>query len=400
MYATTRTVRKNRKTEVKQLQALLHVLGQPIAVDGALGKHSKKAVKNFQQQHQLAADGVVGRGTWLVLYNTFDRFMNGLCDESSSLDERGCQAFGTETSPFVDIDRSSDDRETVSWLQALLHLLDDDTHVSGRFDDATENKIKTVQEKQALAVTNGVDEPTWHALFNEGSKVSSKVANLFLTNDYIAEKAKEEGIDAAAIKAVVKVESGGAGFYANGTPKILFEGHIFWRQLKKVGINPASLQAANEDIVYKGWTKSHYTGRSRGEYDRLERAKAIHKDAALNSASWGMFQIMGFNSKASGFDHVSDFVDSMSEGESRQLDAFFAFLHHEGIFKYLKRKDWAGFARRYNGSQFKKNRYDSKLQIAFEAAGGTGARGLESLEDAVVDEYSRQLAAAFADFEG
>ena len=401
MYATRKTVKKNRKIEVKQLQALLHLLGQPIAVDGVLGNNSKKAIKHFQQQHQLSADGVVGKGTWMVLYKAFEQFMNGLCDKATSLDTRGCQAFGTEKSPFVDVDSNSSDTATVSWLQALLHILDDNTQVSGRFDTATENKIKAVQQQQALTVNAKVDESTWDALFIEGAKVSTKIANLFLTDDYIAQKAKEEGVEPAAIKAVVKVESGGAGFYSNGDPKILFEGHIFWQQLKEVGINPVGLQAANEDIIYQKWTKSHYTGQAIGEYDRLARAKAINEEAALKSASWGMFQIMGFNAGVSGFDQVTDFVSSMSESEERQLDAFFAFLHHENIFKYLKNKDWAGFARRYNGSQFKKNQYDSKLQVAFDAASGVGTRGVDgSLEDMVVNEYSRQLAAAFADFEG
>lgn len=196
------------------------------------------------------------------------------------------------------------------------------------------------------------------------------------------------------------MESGGAGFYSNGHLKLLFEGHIFWRQLKKVGINPALLEATHEDIIYQRWTKAHYTGHATGEYNRLERAKAIHKEAALKSASWGMFQIMGFNAKVSGFDQVTEFVDRMAEGENRQLDVFFAFLHHENIFKYLKNKDWAGFARHYNGSQFKKNRYDAKLQIAFDKADGTRARSADgSLEAIVINAYSDQLEAAFANFE-
>ena len=48
------------------------------------------------------------------------------------------------------------------------------------------------------------------------------------------------------------------------------------------------------------WTKSHYKG-DMGEYERLKKALAIHEKAAACSASWGLFQIMGFNYAAGPF---------------------------------------------------------------------------------------------------
>lgn len=103
------------------------------------------------------------------------------------------------------------------------------------------------------------------------------------------------GIEVATIKAVQEVESGGrGGFLPSRRPPILFEGHIFWRELKNRGIDPRSVQAGNEDIVYEQWTRSYYLGGEK-EYHRLEKALKIHEEAALASASWGMFQIMGNN---------------------------------------------------------------------------------------------------------
>ena len=47
------------------------------------------------------------------------------------------------------------------------------------------------------------------------------------------------GIEVAVVKAVQAVETGGCGgFVAPGRPMILFEGHIFWRELKKRGLDP------------------------------------------------------------------------------------------------------------------------------------------------------------------
>ena len=93
------------------------------------------------------------------------------------------------------------------------------------------------------------------------------------------------GCEPAALQAVQKVETGGrGGFLVCGKPTILFEGHIFWPQLKKRGIDPNKYLPANEDILYPKWTKAWYKGGA-GEWERLERAKAIHEEAALCSAS-------------------------------------------------------------------------------------------------------------------
>ncbi|MBL4709148.1 MAG: DUF3380 domain-containing protein [Flavobacteriales bacterium] len=96
-------------------------------------------------------------------------------------------------------------------------------------------------------------------------------------------------------------------FLSDKRPKILFEGHVFWRQLKALGIDPNEYVMGNEDILYLKWTREHYKGRAK-EYNRLNRAKEIHDKAALASASWGTFQIMGFNYGACGFSNVKSYV--------------------------------------------------------------------------------------------
>ena len=69
------------------------------------------------------------------------------------------------------------------------------------------------------------------------------------------------GIEVAVVKAVQAVETGGhGGFVAPGRPMILFEGHIFWRELKKRGLDPERYVAGNENILYPKWEKGHYYG--------------------------------------------------------------------------------------------------------------------------------------------
>jgi hypothetical protein len=50
--------------------------------------------------------------------------------------------------------------------------------------------------------------------------------------------AQEFGLEAILIKTVYTVESNGSGFLKDGRAKILFEGHIFWKQLTDKGIPP------------------------------------------------------------------------------------------------------------------------------------------------------------------
>ena len=52
----------DRGDEVKRLQQLLHLLD-----DGIFGKLTQEAVKNFQKEHGLFADGIVGPKTWSIL---------------------------------------------------------------------------------------------------------------------------------------------------------------------------------------------------------------------------------------------------------------------------------------------------------------------------------------------
>lgn len=192
-----------------------------------------------------------------------------------------------------------------------------------------------------------------------------KMSAWSLTETDFRHAAEQLGVEVAAIKAVVEVETGNrGGFLAVGKPVILFEGHIFWRQLKNRGIDPAKYQNGNEDILYPKWTKNHYQGGLK-EYGRLERARAIHREAADSSASWGLAQIMGFNYQACGCKCVGEFVEMMSEDEGKQLELFVRFIKANGWDKYLRKYDWKGFARHYNGTGYAQNHYDRKLEKAY-----------------------------------
>lgn len=61
----------SRGEDVKRLQKVLNARGlcpEPIVIDGVFGPTTLTAVKKFQRQAHLRADGVVGPGTWNKLF--------------------------------------------------------------------------------------------------------------------------------------------------------------------------------------------------------------------------------------------------------------------------------------------------------------------------------------------
>ena len=234
--------------------------------------------------------------------------------------------------------------------------------VTGTFEEVTEKNVREFQQAQGLSADGIVGKRTWETLLDE---VKRELQPFRLNETDYRRAAASLKVEIAAIKAVQEVETGGrGGFVRVGYPVILFEGHIFWSQLKKKGINPENYVAGNEDILYPQWTKKFYK-QGIQEYERLERAKKINEEAALCSASWGMWQIMGFNYPACRCKNVFEFGTEMQLKEGTQLDLFITFLQTNGWDKYLRNKDWAEFARHYNGPAYKENRYDEKLAQAF-----------------------------------
>lgn len=175
------------------------------------------------------------------------------------------------------------------------------------------------------------------------------------------------GCQTEAVMAVASVESNGHGFLSDGQPKILFEGHIFWKQLLKAGINPESIQKGNEDILYPVWNVAVVRPLyNMDQYQRLNKAKTINAEAALKSASWGAFQIMGFNYSACGYASVDMFVAAQSD-EFSQLQCFSNFIKSDHLNVNLAHLDWAGFALGYNGKGYQANNYDTKLRDTYNS---------------------------------
>ena len=166
--------------------------------------------------------------------------------------------------------------------------------------------------------------------------------NKKLTEQNYMDAANELGCELAVIKTVTEVESAGSGFIDEVRPKILFEAHIFSK------LTNHAYDFSHPKISSRRWNRRLYIG-GKAEYDRLEEAKKLDEAAALQSCSWGLFQIMGFNYKICGYNNVFDFVNDMYKSENEHLKAFIQFIKNNNLSKLLKYKNWREFSRRYNG---------------------------------------------------
>lgn len=260
--------------------------------------------------------------------------------------------------------KTGDKGDAVREIERLLVNLGYNLKEDALFDTATESAVKAFQKKMGLVQDGMVGEKTLQTL-----RTRSKNSKLLTQRD-IEQAAQALGVPVASVLAVNEVESNGAGFFEDGRPKILFERHVMYKRLKSAGYDADSLAVKYPALVnlkpggYRGgWP----------EHTRLKSAQTIDHDIALESCSWGQFQIMGYHWQALGYESVQHFVACMAKSEAEQLTAFVKFIQADAaLHKALKAKKWADFARLYNGVNYKINLYDIKLARAYERHSSDG----------------------------
>jgi peptidoglycan hydrolase-like protein with peptidoglycan-binding domain len=163
-------------------------------------------------------------------------------------------------------------------------------------------------------------------------------------------------VSPATLWSVVTVETRGVGFMPDRRPYVLFERHIFSRRTN------GRFDATNPDI---SGPPGGYGAYGAQQYDRLAVAIACDRQSALESASWGLGQIMGFNARAAGYVSAEEMVERLLESEDEHLAGTARFISASNLHRTLQSRDWAAFARGYNGPGYASNRYDQKLVEAY-----------------------------------
>lgn len=231
-------------------------------------------------------------------------------------------------------------------------------YVDGDYGPATVRAVRNYQLSVDLVADGIAGRQTLAALNNEDT-------SRMLNQSDIERAASSLGVDVAAVMAVNLVESAGSGFIDH-RPAILFERHVFYRQLLKHGFTKDEVDnlAAEQSAIVNARPGGYIGGV--GEHKKLQQAQRIHHDAALESCSWGAFQIMGYHWPMMGYASAQEYVAEMQRNEGAHLEALVRFIKADaGMHKALKSRKWADFAKRYNGPAYAQNLYDVKMARAY-----------------------------------
>ncbi|MDE5808283.1 MAG: N-acetylmuramidase family protein [Muribaculaceae bacterium] len=189
-------------------------------------------------------------------------------------------------------------------------------------------------------------------------KSDSKTRYTSLTDADFRRVAQRLGVEVAAIKAVVVIEAGEKmeGFWAPGVPVVNFDRTMYNRYRAKAK-NSKGNPSEKVPSGLKGYPLSEWT--------QLVTARKTNVDGANMGTFWGMFQIGGFNYRLCGCQTVGEMVRLMSYSELEQLELFATFLINTGMVADLKKKNWAAFAKKYNGPNYARRGYHTKMANAY-----------------------------------
>lgn len=188
-----------------------------------------------------------------------------------------------------------------------------------------------------------------------------------LSEEDFKEVAEELGVEVAAIKAVVDIEAGKAhaGFWQPGKPIINFDLSMYSRYAPRRGVS-LSKARKKAPVIFARPNTRKYGSYQAAQWARLEAARDINEESALESAFWGMFQIGGFNYKLCDCDSVQQFVALMSRSERDQLKLFGRLIRNCGMLEPLQKKQWLKFALKYNGPRAKSRGYHTRMSTAYK----------------------------------
>jgi len=181
----------------------------------------------------------------------------------------------------------------------------------------------------------------------------------------ITQIAYDYGLEPAALMAVVEVESNGkTGVMVNGClePLIRFEGHYFYRLLTNAKRNLAIVRGLASTKA--GSVKNPI--RQAARWGLLKRAEEIDRTAALSSCSWGIGQVMGAHWRWLEYASIDALVVEARSGVTGQIRLMMRYIQKAKLIVKLKRHDWAGFARAYNGPAYHRYKYHTKMKAAYE----------------------------------
>lgn len=147
-------------------------------------------------------------------------------------------------------------------------------------------------------------------------------------------------IDPSVLLAFIEVETGGRGFDPK-TGKILIQFEPSWFR-KKSPYAPSGLWSVNRvDVQSKEWLAFNDAFRN-------------DPNAAMESTSIGLGQIMGFHWKRLGYLSVGHMWDDAKSGLESQMAQIIKFIQTDPrLLQAIENRDWHRIASIYNGSGYR-----------------------------------------------
>lgn len=193
------------------------------------------------------------------------------------------------------------------------------------------------------------------------------------------------GVGEDEVHALMDVEARNSGFDRQDRPAMLFEPHLFYRNLS----GAERERAVSEGLAYKDWRRDYPTD----SYPRLIRAMAINPEAALKSCSWGLGQILGSNHLAAGYPSAEAMVRAFLDDEQEHLEAMIRFILDAGIADDLRAHRWSTVARVYNGPSYAVHGYHTRLEAAYRKWAGISDTAWEPDREASIPVDGEELKA-------
>ncbi|NWG44927.1 MAG: DUF3380 domain-containing protein, partial [Alphaproteobacteria bacterium] len=139
-------------------------------------------------------------------------------------------------------------------------------------------------------------------------------------------------ISDAAVWTLLQAARPGQGFLPGRLPHLRFERHIFREETDE-----------RFDGSYADLSHPEPGGHAHGvaEYERLKRAAALDRKAALRSASWGLGGVLGREAEELDYGDVESFVDRQRRSEDEHLEALSRLLLRRDLGPALRAGDWA-----------------------------------------------------------
>ncbi|MDY5008639.1 peptidoglycan-binding protein [Candidatus Allofournierella merdipullorum] len=172
-YPGTPLRRGDRGASVEQVQFWLQQLAEfdpnlrDLAVDGIFGAGTEAAVKAFQTENGLTADGVVGRMTWDAIWDQYQSLESDINQSDN----------GYPGSPLRVGSRGDAVRKVQFWLRIAATNFSSipSPAVDGIFGSGTEAAVKAFQRQFGLTADGVVGPATWQKLYEIYADVTNEL---------------------------------------------------------------------------------------------------------------------------------------------------------------------------------------------------------------------------------